>query len=82
MPRAPLPRGAAVPVAVTYRVSHRGLQRRILLLLAADVIKGEQNVVVIRQRGGKFNLDLIVKIWGSVGKKREQFCSIGLLDLI
>lgn len=31
----------AVPVAVAYRVSHRGLQRRILLLLAADVIKSE-----------------------------------------
>lgn len=32
-----------------YRVSHRGLQRCILLLLAADVIKSEKNVVVIRQ---------------------------------
>lgn len=50
MPRVPPPpQGAAVSVAVTYRVSHRGLQRRILLLLAADVIESEQNVVVIRQ---------------------------------
>lgn len=39
----------AVPDAVIYRVSHRGLQWRVLLLLAADVIKSEQNVVVIRQ---------------------------------
>lgn len=31
----------SVPVAVAYRVSHRGLQWRILLLLAADVIKSE-----------------------------------------
>lgn len=31
----------------TYRVSHRGLQWCVLLLLAADMVKGEQNVVVV-----------------------------------
>lgn len=31
----------------TYRVSHWGLQWCVLLLLTADVIKGEQNVVVV-----------------------------------
>lgn len=56
----------AVPVAVTYRVSHRGFQWRVLLLLAADVVKGKENVVVVRQGGRQLNLDLIMKVWGSV----------------
>lgn len=56
----------AVPVAVIYRVSHRGFQRRVLLLLAADVVKGKENVVVVGQGGRQLNLDLIMKVWGSV----------------
>lgn len=52
-------------MAVAYRVSHRGLQGCVLLLLAADVVKGKENVVVVRQGGRQLNLDLIVKVWGS-----------------
>lgn len=56
----------AVIVAVTYRVSHRGLQRCVLLLLAADVVKGKKNMVVVRQGGRQLYLDLVMKVWGSV----------------
>lgn len=52
----------AVVVIVTYRVSHRGLQRCVLLLLAADMVKGEENVVVVRQGGRQLDLDLIMKV--------------------
>lgn len=37
----------AAAVTVTYRVSNRGLQRCVLFLLAADVVKGEEDVVVV-----------------------------------
>lgn len=53
-------------VAVTYRISYRRLQWCVLFLLAADVVKGKENVVVVRQGGRQLNLDLIMKVWGSV----------------
>lgn len=52
----------AALVTVTHRVSHRGLQRRVLLLLAADMVKGEENVVVVRQGGRQLDLDLVMKV--------------------
>lgn len=55
-----------VIVAVTYRVSHRRLQWCVLLLLAADMVKGEENVVMVRQGGRELDLDLIMKVRGSV----------------
>ena len=53
----------AALVSVTYRISNRGLQRCVLLLLAADMVKGEENVVVVREGGRQLDLDLIVKVW-------------------
>ena len=58
-------------VAVTYCVSHRGLQWCVLLLLAADVVKGEENVVMVRQGGRELDLDLIMKVRGSVHSKNN-----------
>lgn len=57
---------AGVPVPATYCVSHRGLQRCVLLLLAADVVKCEEDVVVVRQGGRQLDLDLVMKVRGSV----------------
>lgn len=49
-----------------HRVTDGRLQRRVLLLLAADVVEGEENVVVVRQGGGELDLDLVVEVWRSV----------------
>lgn len=61
----------------TYRVSHRGLQWCVLLLLAADMVKGEKNVVVVWQRGGQFDLNLVMKVGRSTSinkkKTKKQF---------
>lgn len=53
-------------MTAAYRVSDRGFQGCVLLLLAADVVKGEEDVVVIRQGGRELDLDLIVEVWRSV----------------
>ena len=66
----------AVLACCTHGVSHRGLQRRVLLGLAADVVEGEEQVVVIRQVGGNLHLDLLVELWrpweGRGGRERER----------
>lgn len=49
-----------------YRVPDGRLQRCVLLLLAADVVEGEEDVVVVRQGGRELDLDLIVEVWRSV----------------
>lgn len=56
-------------MTVTYRVSHRGLQWCVLLLLTANVVKCEENVVVVGQGGRQLDLDLIVEVRGSVHSK-------------
>lgn len=61
-----------VIVAVTYRVSDRRLQWCVLLLLAADMVKGEENVVMVRQGGGELDLDLIMKVRGSVHSNNNK----------
>lgn len=63
-----LPRRVALlgSLIVTHRVSHRGLQGRVLFLLAADVVKSEEDVVVVRQGGRQLDLDLIMKVRGPV----------------
>lgn len=71
----------ALPYEFTHRVSHRGLQWRVLLLLAADMVKGEQNVVVVRQRGRQFDLNLVMKVGGSASvieqkKQTKQLMSV------
>lgn len=51
---------------VSHRVTDGRLQRRVLLLLAADVVEGEEDVVVVRQGRRELDLDLIVEVWRSV----------------
>ena len=50
--------------ACTHGVAHRGLQRSILFGLAADVVKGEQQMVVVCQIGGNLHLDLLIELRG------------------
>lgn len=45
-----------------YRVSNGCLQRSVLLLLAADVVEGKEDVMVVVQGGWQLNFGLIVKI--------------------
>ena len=47
-----------------YRVSHRGFQGGVLFLLAADMVEGEQDMVVVSQRGRQLDLHLIMEVWG------------------
>lgn len=51
----------------SYRVSHGGLQRGVLFLLAANVVEGEQDVVVVSQRSRQLDLHLIMEVWGPGG---------------
>ena len=46
----------------THSVAHRGLQRSVLFGLAADVVKGEQQVVVVGQIGRNLHLHLLVEL--------------------
>ena len=51
----------------THGVAHGGLQGGVLLGLAADVVEGEQQVVVVRQVGGNLHLGLLVELGGPWG---------------
>lgn len=46
----------------THRVAHRSLQRSVLFRLAADVVKGEQQVVVVCQIGRNLHLHLLIEL--------------------
>lgn len=46
----------------THSVAHRALQRSILFGLAADVVEGEQQMVVVCQIGRNLHLHLLIKL--------------------
>ncbi len=46
----------------THSVAHRALQRSVLLWLAADVVEGEQQMVVVCQIGGNLHLHLLIEL--------------------
>ena len=46
----------------THSVAHRGLQRSVLFGLAADVIEGEQQMVVVCQIGRNLHLHLLIEL--------------------
>lgn len=46
----------------THSVTHRALQRSVLFGLAADVVKGEQQMVVVCQIGGNLHLHLLIEL--------------------
>lgn len=48
--------------AHAHSVSHRALQRSVLFGLAADVVKGKQQMVVVCQIGRNLHLYLLVKL--------------------
>ena len=53
----------------THCVAHRGLQRSVLFGLAADVVKGKQQMVVICQIGRNLHLHLLVELRGPKGRE-------------
>lgn len=56
----------------SYRVADGRLQGCVLLLLAADVVEGEEDVVVVSQRGRQLDLDLVMEIWGPGGERQHE----------
>lgn len=46
----------------THSVAHRALQRSVLFGLAADVVEGEQQMVVVCQIGGNLHLHLLIEL--------------------
>lgn len=50
------------PKERTHSVSHRGLQRSVLFGLAADVVEGEEQVVVVSQIGRNLHLHLLIEL--------------------
>lgn len=46
----------------SHSVAHRSLQGSVLLGLAADVVKGEQQMVVVCQIGRNLHLHLLVEL--------------------
>ncbi len=46
----------------THGVAHRGLQRSVLFGLAADVVEGEQQMVVVCQIGRNLHLHLLIEL--------------------
>lgn len=58
----------------SHRVSNERLAvaALVLLLLAADVVEGEQQVMSLRQTGRKSQLHLLIEVWGPVGKGHGQ----------
>lgn len=57
----------------THRVSNESLTAAalVLLLLAADVVEGEQQVVSLRQTGWKSYLHFLVEVWGPERVREE-----------
>lgn len=64
----------------SHRVAHGRLQGGILLGLAADVIEGEEQVVVVGEVGGNLHLYLLVELWGPAEIKRGN-CSSSVKGL-
>lgn len=56
----------------THGVSHGGLQGRVLFGLTADVVEGEQEVVVVRQVGWNLHLHLLIELWRPEGRERDR----------
>lgn len=48
----------------THSVAHGGLQRSVLLGLAADVVEGEQQMMVVCQIGRNLHLRLLIELRG------------------
>ena len=46
----------------THSVAHRALQRSILFWLAADVVEGEKQMVVVCKIGGNLHLHLLIEL--------------------
>lgn len=46
----------------THSVAHRGLQRSVLFGLAADVVKGKQQMVVVCKIGRNLHLHLLIEL--------------------
>lgn len=63
--------------ARVYRVSNGGLQRSVLLLLAADVVEGKEDVMVVVQGGWQLNFGLIMKIWRA-GEEKVKITQLTL----
>lgn len=52
----------------THGVAYGALQRSVLFGLAADVVEGEQQMVVVRQVGRNLHLHLLVKLGRPSGR--------------
>lgn len=48
----------------THSVAHRGFQGSVLFGLAADVVEGEQQMVVVCQIGRNLHLHLLIELRG------------------
>lgn len=46
----------------THSVAYRALQRSVLFGLAADVVEGEQQMVIVSQIGRNLHLHLLIKL--------------------
>lgn len=46
----------------THSIAHRGLQRSVLFGLAADVVEGEQQMVVVCQIGRNLHFHLLIEL--------------------
>ena len=46
----------------THGVAHRSLQRSVLFGLAADVVEGEEQMVVVCQIGRNLHLHLLIEL--------------------
>lgn len=53
----------------TYSVAHGGLQGSVLFWLAADVVEGEQQMMVVCQIGRNLHLHLLIELGGSYEKE-------------
>lgn len=51
----------------THSVAHGGLQRSVLFGLAADVVEGEQKMVVVCEIGRNLHLHLLIELRGPDG---------------
>lgn len=56
----------------TDSVAHGRLQGSVLFRLAADVVEGEEQVVVVRQVGGNLHLHFLVELWRPEGGRRTH----------
>lgn len=54
----------------THCVTHRCLQRCVLLLLAAHMIKGEEQVVIVCQVGWNLQLKFFIEVGRSEDRER------------